>query len=236
MKPATSRAPSCGMRTPTCAARTICRSTTGGWSLLEQSGVSPDTTLVFYGYGAALGFWLMSARGHRDVRMLDGPRERWTESGGAWSEEASEVEQSSYELSAESPAISASRRDLEAAIDDPETILLDVRSELEFEGERFWPSGATEGAGAPGHLPGAVSVPIDLLRLPDASLRGAAEMRKALEERGVDGDRAIITYCTIGNRASLAWVGMKHVLGYPDVAVYYPSWVEWGREADTPIE
>jgi thiosulfate/3-mercaptopyruvate sulfurtransferase len=27
--------------------------------LLRKSGVTPDTTVVFYGYGAHLGFWLL---------------------------------------------------------------------------------------------------------------------------------------------------------------------------------
>ncbi len=204
--------------------------------LLERSGIGPDTPLVFYGYGAALGFWLMSARGHRDVRMLDGPRERWEESGGEWSQEAPDVAEAIYELPPDDRAVSVTREDVEAAIDDPGTILLDVRSELEYDGERFWPSGASEGAGRPGHLPGAVSVPIDLLRTPDGALRSAAEIGAALDERGVERDKKIVIYCTIGNRASLAWVGMTRLLEYPDVSVYYPSWVEWGKAVDTPIE
>jgi thiosulfate/3-mercaptopyruvate sulfurtransferase len=204
--------------------------------LLERSGIGNDTTLVFYGYGAALGLWLMKARGHRDVRMLVGPRELWDQVGGEWSEEAPEVEEGSYALPPEDPDLSASRKDVEAAIDDPETILLDVRSELEFDGERFWPSGATEGAGRAGHLPGAVNLPIDLFRTPDGALRSAAEMDAALNERSITRDKAIITYCTIANRASHVWLGLTEVLGYPQVSVYYPSWVDWGRDSDTPIE
>src|ERR1700686_4320475 len=40
--------------------------------VLSRSGISPETTVVFYGYGAFLGFWLMKAYGHRDARVLDG--------------------------------------------------------------------------------------------------------------------------------------------------------------------
>ena len=46
----------------------------------------------------------------------------------------------------------------------------------------------------------------------------------------------MITYCTIGNRASEAWFALKYLLDYPDARVYYGSWVEWGKEIDTPVE
>ncbi len=39
--------------------------------LLARSGIRPDSTVVFYGYAPALGFWLMKLYGHRDVRILD---------------------------------------------------------------------------------------------------------------------------------------------------------------------
>lgn len=43
--------------------------------VLSRSGIGPDTTVVFYGYGALLGFWLMKAYGHQDVRILNGNRD-----------------------------------------------------------------------------------------------------------------------------------------------------------------
>jgi thiosulfate/3-mercaptopyruvate sulfurtransferase len=61
-------------------------------------------------------------------------------------------------------------------------------------------------------------------------------MRAACEAAGVVPDRHAVVYCTIGNRASLAWYVLTHVLGYPRVSVYYGSWAEWGTAADTPVE
>ena len=104
-----------------------------------------------------------------------------------------------------------------------------VRAESEYNGELFWPSGATEDAGRTGHVPGAVSVPIGLLRAEDGTLGGADELRDVFEQAGITKDKALITYCTIGNRASEAWFALKYLLGYPDVRVYYGSWVELGQ-------
>ena len=204
--------------------------------LLSRSGIAPEHTLVFYGYGAALGFWLMRAHGHRDVRMLVGSREQWAQAGGAWSTEAPTPAASSYPLVDADPELLVSRTAVEAALAEPNCVLLDVRSELEFNGERFWPSGATEDTGRAGHIPGAISVPIELLRTEDDTFRAAEEMRRALEEAGITPDQKVITYCTIGNRASQAWFALKYLLGYPDVSVYYGSWVQWGKAEDTPVE
>jgi thiosulfate/3-mercaptopyruvate sulfurtransferase len=38
--------------------------------LLTRSGITPATCVVTYGYSAPLGFWLLRAHGHEDVRML----------------------------------------------------------------------------------------------------------------------------------------------------------------------
>ena len=204
-------------------------------SLLCHAGIAPTTTLLFYGYGAALGFWLMKAHGHRDVRMLLGSREQWAQAGEQWSSDVPEATSSSYSLAPPSEDLFASQADVEAAIGDPGIVLLDVRAELEYSGERFWPSGATADAGRAGHLPGAVSVPIDQLRNDDDTLKSPAEIRRALESAGVTSERKVIVYCTIGNRASVAWFALEYLLGYPDVSVYYGSWVEWAKQADTPV-
>jgi thiosulfate/3-mercaptopyruvate sulfurtransferase len=204
--------------------------------LIARSGIEPGTTAVFYGYGAVLGYWLLKAHGHPDVRVLEGDRERWAEGGGEWSTEVPAHRDGGYSLADPEPRGLASRAAVESALEDPGALLLDVRSELEFSGERFWPSGATADVGRAGRIPGAVNLPIEELREEDGSLRGEEQLRRAAEEHGVSPDRAVIAYCTIGNRAAQACYALDVVLGYPDVRLYYNSWVEWGRRDETPID
>jgi thiosulfate/3-mercaptopyruvate sulfurtransferase len=213
--------------------RTVGREDLG--RLLSRSGVTPDTTVVVYGYGAPLGFWLLKAYSHANVRMLMGSREQWADSGRQWSTAAPRPASTVHPLT-ENAKVLASREAVEAAIGNPAEVLLDVRSEAEYTGERFWPSGATADVGRAGHIPGAVNLPIDLLRAKDGTLKSADELRGILEAAGVTRDKTVITYCTIGNRASEAWFALTHLLGYPDARVYYGSWVEWGKANDTPVE
>src|ERR1700739_2747729 len=50
-------------------------------SLMAQSGIGNDTTVVLYGdnnnWFAAWAFWQMKIYGHKDVRIMDGGRKKW---------------------------------------------------------------------------------------------------------------------------------------------------------------
>jgi thiosulfate/3-mercaptopyruvate sulfurtransferase len=208
------------------------------FALLARSGIGPDTTVVFYGYAAYLGFWLLRSHGHRRVRLMDGARDRWTQAGHAWTTDRYETQRSApapYAVAAVSDDV-ITREAVRELLGDPKTVLLDVRSHEEFTGERFWPSGASQDGGRAGHLPGAVWLAADLIRSPEGKVRDVASLRRLFADAGVSPERRIVVYCTIGNRASHVWYVLRHLLEYPQVSVYYGSWAEWGTTRGQPVQ
>ena len=115
--------------------------------LVARSGIDLDSTVVFYGYAPALGLWLMRLYGHPDVRILNCSRDAWRAKGYAWSAAASEPPAGGFRLGGEDSHIRADRAAVQEGIGQPGTILVDVRSDAEYQGERFWPSGGMEPGG-----------------------------------------------------------------------------------------
>ncbi len=205
-------------------------------ALVERSGIGPDTTVVFYGYGPAIGFWLLKLFRHVDARILDASRETWQAQGRPWSTTADPAPLATrYPLPREDEHVRARQAEVARAVGRPGHVILDVRSDDEYRGERFWPSGGMEEGGRAGHIPGAVHAPADRFADADGAFRPTAELAELYAPLGLDDADDVITYCTIGARAATTWFVLTHLLGHERTRVYDGSWAEWGRMQDTPV-
>ena len=105
--------------------------------------------------------------------------------------------------------------ELRGLLDDADLVVLDVRTQLEFDGL----------AGAhcdprQGHIPGALHLPLDRI----LECRSAAEVRELV---GRPEGAAIVAYCHSGSRSRFA-VQVLEGASYR-ARNYTGSWHEWSR-------
>ena len=210
--------------------------------LLGDCGITEETTVVVYGdeanWFATHFYWQLTHYGHPDVRVVDGGRDHWVEQGYPTSTAPVSPPTRSYGRSLSPPArpaVRASRVDVSAAIDD-ETVLVDVRLDTEFRGERTAPPGTAESAVRGGHVPGARNVLWAANLRPDRRFKSPAALRSLYADHGITADETVIAYCRIGERSSITWFALSELLGFDRVANYDGSWTEWGNLVGVPIE
>lgn len=208
--------------------------------LFGSRGVRADRPVVIYdhesGERASRAVWLLAVLGHPDVRLLDGGTEAWVAAG-----------QKLRRLDAAPPPVDptqapptpppfrgtmnldllATRFDVERAIDDLNSVIVDVRRECEYRGTE-------KRARRVGTIPGAVHLFWRDHLDAQGAFRNPDEIRALYEARGVTPDMTVIPLCHGGYRSASTFIALKS-LGYPRVRNYVSAWGEWGNREDTRI-
>jgi thiosulfate/3-mercaptopyruvate sulfurtransferase len=209
-------------------------------ALFGSRGISNDHTVVLYGdrnnWFAAYTYWYLKYYGHNNVRLMNGPREKWIDEGRRTTADLPSYSEVSFKAQPGDDAIRAKRDEVFAALGS-RTALVDVRSPQEFSGELISMAGyEQEGAQRSGHIPGAASVPWAQAVQEDGTFKPADELRDLYTSKGVLNGSDIIAYCRIGERSAHTWFVLHELLGHEAVKNYDGSWTEWGNLVDVPIE
>lgn len=189
---------------------------------LAELGVEVGDEVIVIDEGstpaAARVVWTLLYFGHAPakVRMLDGGWPAWVAASGPQSVEVAEVVTGAAPVGAERAELRVDAAWVLAHLNDPEVLLVDVRSDEEWDA---------------GRIPGAQHVAWERARGADGRLLDV----KALRELYADAlaRPTVAVYCKSGMRASLTWLVLTS-LGHADVRVYDGSWNEWGARADLP--
>jgi thiosulfate/3-mercaptopyruvate sulfurtransferase len=209
--------------------------------LLGGLGIANDTTVVVYGdknnWFAAYAYWYLKVYGHRDVRILDGGRQKWIDEGRELTTDVPQPEPASYTAQERDESIRAYRDYVRETIDAGGKNLVDVRSPQEYAGELLAPPGyEQEGASRGGHIPTAQSIPWAQAVQDDGTFKPADALRELYGAKGIVPEKETIAYCRIGERSAHTWFVLRELLGYENVRNYDGSWTEWGNLVDVPIE
>jgi thiosulfate/3-mercaptopyruvate sulfurtransferase len=209
-------------------------------ALLGRSGIDNKTAIILYGdnnnWFAAWAFWQLKVYGHDDVRLMDGGRKKWLAEGRELSTDKAVFPSAKYKTRPPDNSLRAFLPEVQQAMKAKSAALVDVRSPQEFTGEILAPPGLPETCQRGGHIPGAKSIPWGKNCNDDGTFKSFDELRALYAGQGITGDQPVIAYCRIGERSSLTWFALKHLLGFNNVKNYDGSGTEWGNLVGAPVE
>ena len=205
--------------------------------LLGEHGIARNDTVVLYdsvqrdgGATSSYLFWVLDLLGHKNMKVLERGIDGWIDAGGETVAAPREAEAVLYQAPADEINLRkwARAEYLLPRLADPYYQILDVRSRDEYLGEM--PKSALDGTVLKlGHVPSATNS--------DYILNWTTPESKAIKPYGAlqklysgfDPGRAVITYCQSGRRGSFGYFILR-LMGFEDVMLYEPSWMEWGNK------
>jgi thiosulfate/3-mercaptopyruvate sulfurtransferase len=201
---------------------------------MSALGVGEGTYVVVYDqFDAARGpehyqfwaprlWWHLRLEGFDDVAVLDGGLGAWKAEGRPVTDAPSPGYPPADFRAARRPELLASTDAVQAAIDDPDTVLINALSPEAY---------------AAAHIPSSHNVFFGTLVDPQTGrFRDPEATRAAFAQLGaLDPERRPVTYCGGGIAASVAALALAR-LGREDVAVYDGSMTAWTADPNRPVE
>jgi thiosulfate/3-mercaptopyruvate sulfurtransferase len=193
-------------------------------------GVDNDSQVVLYdrreSMWAARLWWMFRVFGFDSCAVLDGGWAAWLRSGLPVCSDPCGYRPATFRAGLR-PGLVVDKRQVAAALDDPEVCVVDALGHRQHRGEvNEW--------GRRGHIPGSRNVSAwEILDRETGCYRPLPELERKLEP-ALEARRAI-TYC--GSGAAAASVAHALVrLGHPDVAIYEGGMLEWCADPHLPLE
>lgn len=199
-------------------------------SVLRNLGVSDRVRIVIYFAASNVTpttrtFLTLEFLGLGDhLSLLDGGLETWKAEGHPVSTEPVSFAPGSF--TPQTKEVTVDWAFVKNNLDNPGVSIVDARAPQFYAGN---------GGGMPraGHIPNATNIPFSSLVDSTNKLKDVATLRKAFEDAGVKAGNTVVSYCHIGQQASLVYFVAKY-LGY-DARVYDGSFEEWSGRTDLPV-
>ena len=161
--------------------------------LMGRMGIANDTPVVAYdSFGslyAARFWWVLSYYGHRNVKVLNGGWRKWFGEGRPLSVDVPSPPRATYEPRPDPDLLCTVDYGIEC-IADEDTVLLDVRSDDEWNGTNDRSNRRA------GHVPGAVHLEwLNFVTGDDyRTIKPASKLQALLDERGITRDKQVVAY------------------------------------------
>lgn len=210
-------------------------------TLLSKAGISNNDKVLVYSdgtnvLGASLVAYILEKSGVPTIGILDGGFSAYKSQGQPVTKVFPTYNPGVFNPKSV-PGLAISLNEVLALVGKPNVVIVDPRPKGLFEGteQTFIRNG---------HIPGAINItwqsvteannPEEALKNPH-KLKSIEELRKLFVSRGVTPDKTVIISCSTGREASLQYIVLKHLLGYPNVRIYEGSWTEYSA-TDHPVQ
>ena len=196
---------------------------------MEAMGVGSDDRVVIYDNSpirtAARGWFMLRHFGVREVAILDGGFQKWTDEGRPVEAGEPPPREANFDVAERSGEV-VTKQQLLGGLELP---LVDARAPARFEGSEADPRPGI----APGHIPGARNVPFSALYNEGGTFRSREELRRLFDQAGAEAGQPFVATCGSGVTAN-SLIFAAHLLGNDDTKLYDGSWTEWGADPETP--
>jgi thiosulfate/3-mercaptopyruvate sulfurtransferase len=161
------------------------------------------------------------------VAILDGGLEAWKAEGRPVSKEAPTVTRTSVTITLH-PEVITNADWVKAHLSSPHVKIIDARTRNFYDGNGG-------GVSRTGHIKGAKSMPYTSVLDSTNRILPTPELQKLFEAAGVMKGDTVVTYCHVGQQATVPYAAAK-VLGYTAM-VYDGSFEDWNvRDDRYPVE
>jgi thiosulfate/3-mercaptopyruvate sulfurtransferase len=212
-------------------------------AMLARHGVRHDTTVILYGrdvYAAARVAQIMLYAGVKDVRLLDGGWQTWSDSDLPVERGMPPKVEPASDFGAPIPGQPQLMLDMQQAralLHRKDASLVSIRSWPEFIGTTsgysyIKPKGEIAGARW-GHA-GSDSTHMEDFHNPDGTMRTPDDITAMWKSWNISSDQQVSFYCGTGWRASETFMYAR-AMGWKNVSVYDGGWYEWSADPKNPV-
>ena len=202
-------------------------------SVLESKGVSNSSRIVLYSADqyftpTSRAFFTLEYAGLAGrVVMLDGGLEAWRAAGKPVTPEVPTPRRGSFTPNLK-PEMVVDATWVKGHLNDPKVQIIDART------PNFY-NGAETRQARVGRIPGATNVPFgSVMKEGSTTFKDIDALKAILKSAGAEEGETVVTYCHIGQQASLIWFAAR-LLGY-DAKLYDGSMQDWSARREMPIE